>query len=211
MDALRRARELERPVERARKALNRAEESLRLNPRRVYASHVPDTLRSGLTALEYAAINVRVTCRALFDRAEAGSHRAARDRDAPGLMADALATAADAVAAFGQLVAPDVAGPRRDDAELRWALTRAQSARDAASRAMSVDPRTEPEIWRLNGAILAHVDRLLADIDPDAEEAARAVRRPETVPSPTTRLRRRTVSMLRVGRLRADRLRAPSR
>jgi hypothetical protein len=35
----------------------------------------------------------------------------------------------------------------------------------------------QPDLWRINGALLAFIDRLLSEIDPDATNAAQAIRR----------------------------------
>jgi hypothetical protein len=156
--------------------LAQAEDSLRLNPRR-RAAHVPETLRSGLTALEYSVIHVRVSCRCIADRVEG---LPAADLPGPRVrrpLAQLLDAAGDAVHAFGELVASDVAGPSGDDAGLRRAVRRARTLHDAASTALLVDAQVEPEIWRVHGAVLGHLDRLLDEIDPDAEGAAHAINR----------------------------------
>jgi hypothetical protein len=176
LDSLRRARGLEGAVGDARRALAEAEDSLRLNPRR-RAAHVPETLRSGLTALEYSLIHVRVTCRCMADRVYGVPGVNLPGPEVRRPLADLLHSAGDAVKAFGDLVASDVAGPARDDAGLRRAVLRARALRDAASTAMLVDAREEPAIWRVHGAVLGHLDRLLDEIDPDADAAAHAINR----------------------------------
>jgi hypothetical protein len=175
--ALQKARQLEAAVVQARSALARAEESLLLNPRGRNAAHVPHALRSALTALEYSAINVRVVCRSLVDRVDGVPPQELPPPRVARPLARLLDAAADAVAAFGAVVATDVAGPTPNDGELRHALRRAASRRNAASAALAVDPRRQPDIWRVHGALLAHIDRLLTEIDPDAEIAAGAVKR----------------------------------
>ncbi|NJC65007.1 FUSC family protein [Planosporangium flavigriseum] len=175
-DALRRARGLEVAVRTARSALNRAENSLRLNPRR-RAAHVPKRLRSGLTALEYSTIHVRVTCRCLVDRVDRVSGTDTPGPEVRRPLAALLDAAGEAVTAFGRLVASDVAGPAGDADGLRQAVRRARTLRDVASSALRVDAGKEPEIWRAHGAVLEHLDRLLDEIDPDAEEAAYAIGR----------------------------------
>jgi hypothetical protein len=75
---------------------------------------------------------------------------------------------------------------------------------------MLVDARAEPEIWRVHGAVLGHLDRLLDEIDPDAEAAAHAINRATPAPSTTALLPRFSAAGLRhrSGRARAVRLRA---
>ncbi|HEV7899305.1 MAG TPA: aromatic acid exporter family protein [Planosporangium sp.] len=176
LNGLRRARGLEDEVGNARRALAEAEDSLRLNPRR-RAAHVPKTLRSGLTALEYSTIHVRVSCRCMADRVEGMPAAELPGSEVHRPLARLLDAAGDAVKAFGELVASDVAGPAGDDDRLRRAVRRARELRDVASSAMFVDAQKEPEIWRVHGAVLGHLDRLLDEIDPDAEAAAHALNR----------------------------------
>jgi hypothetical protein len=196
-EALETARALEHRVLSARDALLQAEDSVRLNPRARRAAHIPQTLRSGLTALEYSVIDVRVICRFLLDRVEG-----VPDPELPGAdewrpLARLLDAAADAMAVFGELVASDVEGPTPDDDRLRQALTRARSLRDAANRMMLVDAQRHPEIWRMHGAVLGIIDRLLVEIDPDATNAALAIKRPLAEPSTGEKLSKLSMSVLR--------------
>jgi hypothetical protein len=176
MESLRRARGLEDTVSDARRALTEAEDSLRLNPRR-RAAHVPKALRSGLTALEYSTIHLRVTCRCMADRVEGVPAADLPGSEVRRPLAQLFDASGDAVKAFGELVASDVAGPAGDDGGLRRAVRRARTFQDVAGTAMLVDAQKEPEIWRTHGAVLGHVDRLLDEIDPDAEAAAHALNR----------------------------------
>jgi hypothetical protein len=175
--ALQRARALEDAVRVARDALTRAEDSLRLNPRRYRTAHLPPALRSGLTALEYAAINVRVICRSLADRVEGVPPEELPGPRLRGPVAGVLAAVAEAVTAFGELVGSDVAEPVPDDDRLRRALRLARSRRDKAGRAMHEDADRRSDAWPDYGALLAFVDRLLVDLDPDAPIADLAVHR----------------------------------
>ena len=61
------ARELDGEVGEAREAVGRAEDSLRLNPRRRLVGDPSDELREGMTTLEHAVILVRGLCRSLVD------------------------------------------------------------------------------------------------------------------------------------------------
>ncbi|GII25401.1 FUSC family protein [Planosporangium mesophilum] len=183
LDGLRRARALEKQVRAAQGALAQAEESLRLNPRRAAATTVPERLRSALTALEYSAIHVRVTCSCLADRVEGMPSHELPDPEARLPLAGLLDAAGKGVLAFGQLVASDVAGPVDSADALRRAVRRARSLRDLASEALLVDARKEPKLWRVHGAVLAHLDRLLDDIDPGGNAAAYAISQRTLVPS----------------------------
>jgi hypothetical protein len=64
---LQRARELDRQLRRAREALGRAEDSLRLNPRHRRLGDPSGGLRDGLSTLEHATILLRGLSRSLVD------------------------------------------------------------------------------------------------------------------------------------------------
>jgi uncharacterized membrane protein YccC len=197
LEYLNRARGMEGAVNRAREALARAEEGVRLNPSALRTSHVPDMLRPGLTALEYSVINVRVLIRSLVDRVSgpAGRHHPSRQvREAVSRLLDAVS---DAIEDFGAVVAADPEGPARNTDELRGALERARGLREEASQILIEDAAPDPAIWRVNGAFLAHVDRLLAELDPDAETVSTAVTRPGRPEPPAHSLRRLSTRMLR--------------
>jgi hypothetical protein len=196
MEYLKRARGMEGAVNRAREALARAEEGVRLNPSALRTAHVPDTLRPGLTALEYSVINTRVLIRSLVDRVSgpAAQHHPSRDvRMAVAHLMDAIA---DAIEDFGAVVAADPEGPARNTDELRGALERARGLREEAAALLREDAAPDAAIWRVNGALLAHVDRLLAELDPDAETVAPAVQRPGPPDRAPHSLRRLSTRML---------------
>jgi hypothetical protein len=175
--ALQRARGLENLVRTAQSALTRAEDSLRLNPRGAAAAHVPERLRSALTALEYSVIHVRVACNCLADRAEGMRPEELPDPEVRRLLAGLLDAAGEGVSAFGRLVTSDGSGAVGDADGLRQAVRRARSLRDRASDALMVDARRDPKLWRVHGAMLSHLDRLLDDIDPGGNAAAYAISR----------------------------------
>ena len=52
--------------------------------------------------------------------------------------------------------------PRQSD-PLRHALRRARFLRDEATFQLQEDAKTEPAIWRVNGALVGHLDRLIND------------------------------------------------
>jgi hypothetical protein len=83
----------------------------------------------------------------------------------------------EAVAAFGELVAPDVAGPPREVVQLRIALEIARTHRDVLAELMLVDARDDPGLWHIQGSLLADVDRLLRELDVERGPEARQVRR----------------------------------
>jgi uncharacterized membrane protein YgaE (UPF0421/DUF939 family) len=207
------ARRLGADVDRAERALARAEQSLRLNPRaRMVTPTARPSLRGALAALEHASVSVRGICRALADRAELSpgeSPYADRDRRA---LSELLDDVAMAVECFGRLATEDVAGPTADDAALRRALTSAHRRRDSMGGVLVLDAAAEPGIWPLHGSLLADIDRVLREVDPEAGSAAHAVPRGQRprgagrADARRLRIRRSMQPALRLGR----RLRARS-
>lgn len=189
------ARELGRYVRRAEDALARAEQSVRLHPRKPAVGHAPPPLRSGLVALEHTVIQLRVLCRTLADRAQITTDEGEPGSDVRRRFAELLYELAAVCAAFGEFVAPDVTGPPRDDAPLRAVLDRARQRRNELADAMLVDSGAEPTLWRLHGALLADIDWLIQELDPEAGSEARAARRQQARLHPWRELvpyRRRT-------------------
>jgi hypothetical protein len=167
-DRLRQARELDGPLGRARQALGRAEDSLRLNPRRPRVGDPSSDLRSALSALEHATILVRGLFRSLVDLDTATGGKGP-GRPLRAALGELLAQTGDAVRAFGELAAASSAGPPANEAPLRRALGRARASRDLVATAMAAGPREEPGAWQVHGAVLANADRLLNEIDPEGQ------------------------------------------
>jgi uncharacterized membrane protein YccC len=173
----RRAQELDRPLRVAENALVRAEESLRMNPRSKRIVEGASSLRPGLGALEHASIQVRAICRDLVDLAEAIEERGRAEPEVLVALGRLLVELGEGVSAFGELVAPDVAGRPREAVPLRIALEIARTHRDVLAELMLVDARADPELWHIQGGLLADVDRLLREIDVERGPDARHVRR----------------------------------
>jgi uncharacterized membrane protein YgaE (UPF0421/DUF939 family) len=167
-ERLRQARELDDAVGRARQALGRAEDSLRLNPRRRRVGDPSDDLRAALSSLEHSAILVRGLFRSLVDL---DTVTGGRGPDPPLRIALArlLEETAGAVRAFGELVSANLPGPPANEAPLRRALGRATACRDEVARAMVAGPRDQPGAWQVHGHLLANLDRLLSEIDPEGQ------------------------------------------
>jgi uncharacterized membrane protein YccC len=167
-DRLRQARELDGPLGRARRDLGRAEDSLRLNPRRRRVGDPSGDLRSDLTALEHSAILVRGLFRSLVDLDTAtgeGPEPALREA-----LAGLLTETAGVLRAFGELVSAGLApGLPANEAPLRRALGRATARRDQVAAAMAAGPRAHPDAWQVHGHLLANVDRLLTELDPEGQ------------------------------------------
>ena len=165
-ERLQEARELDQRAGEVREAVSRAEDSLRLNPRRRLVGDPSEELRERLTALEHAVILVRGVCRSLVDLDTVTGGRGPDPalRAATGQLLRELAGAARS---FGELVAASVPGPPANQAPLLRALARARAARDEVAKAMAGGLREEPGVWQVHGHLLANVDRLLTELDPE--------------------------------------------
>jgi hypothetical protein len=172
-----RARDLDRPLRTARVALARGEESLRLNPRQRRVREGASSLRAALAALEHAAVQVRAITLDLADLAEAVEAKGQAEPELLVALGRLLAELGGGVAAFGQLVAPEVAGPPREAVPLHIALEIARTHRDVLAELMLVDARADLELWHIQGSLLANVDRLLREVDLERGPDARHVRR----------------------------------
>jgi uncharacterized membrane protein YgaE (UPF0421/DUF939 family) len=172
-----RARDLDRPLRAAHVALARGEDSLRLNPRQRRVREGASSLRAAMAALEHAAVQVRAITLDLDDLAEAVEAKGQAEPELLVALGRLLAELGGGVAAFGQLVAPEVAGPPREAVPLHIALEIARTHRDVLAELMLVDARSDLELWHIQGSLLANVDRLLLDIDLERGQDARRVRR----------------------------------
>jgi hypothetical protein len=194
-------------VESIERALDEASESRRLNPRAV---GVPDTtpeLRSGLLALEHAGVALRAVFRSLGEGEDITRDEARGDGDAGGAAEDAE-HAADGAATDDELrevfavLLVDIARAMRDFAtlvraegdevgephvaELEDALDAVREARVRLTELLLIDPGENPQLWQRRGALLAGVERVLAELDVEERrrrtrqrrEQAAAARRP---------------------------------
>jgi hypothetical protein len=161
------ARELDGEVGEAREAISRAEDSLRLNPRRRLVGDPSDELREGMSTLEHSVILVRGIMRSLVDLDTATGGRGPDPALATALR-ELLEELAEAVRIFGEHIAASVPGPEANQAPLLRALARARAGRDHLAKAMTAGPR-DPGIWPVHGHLLANVDRLLSELDPEGQ------------------------------------------
>ena len=187
------SRTLGRDVTVADRALQRAEQSLRLNPRarfdpvQRYDSRITGaSLRSALGALEHAVVSFRGICRSLAERAsgptESESIYVADVREPLGVL---FIHIADAVETYGSLVGAEIVrgqGSVADD--LRSALTEAWADRGRLTERLRAEERVHSGTWELHGSLLANVDRLLREIDVEAREQAREVWRRDAAERP---------------------------
>jgi hypothetical protein len=167
-ERLREARELDGEVGEVREAISRAEDSLRLNPRRRLVGDPSDELREGMSTLEHSVILVRGIMRSLVDLDTATGGRGP-DPALAAAIRELLEELAVAVRTFGEHVAASVPGPEANQAPLLRALARARAGRDRLAKAMTTGPRGEPEVWSVHGHLLANADRLLSELDPEGQ------------------------------------------
>ncbi len=168
------ARGLGREILRADRALERSGSSLRLNPRALRRPHAQVSLRTGLEALERAAVSLRGVCRSLVDLASADGPEPVYAADVRETLSDLLADVADAVEAYGGLVGSEVLGGGPQDQRLRDALAAAWEDRHRLADLLRQEDRMREDQWSMHGALTSHIDRLLRDVDSDARAELRS-------------------------------------
>jgi uncharacterized membrane protein YgaE (UPF0421/DUF939 family) len=172
-----RTRALRGEIERVDDALSQAEESVRLNPRRLRYPNHPNPaagLRDGVDTLERAATDLRVLARAVADSARLDSEDSpVKDPETRTRLAAVIAELAASVRAYGQLIETDPEPLDAPDAQaepiavvLEDHLEEAQRKQDRLADVLATDPAKQPDGWPLRGEILAHVDRLRSELEP---------------------------------------------
>jgi uncharacterized membrane protein YgaE (UPF0421/DUF939 family) len=181
-----RTRALRGEIERVDDALAQAEESVRLNPRRLRYPNPAAGLRDGVDTLERAATDLRVLARAVADstRLDSGDSPV-KDEETRTRLAAVIAELAASVRAYGQLIETDPEPVDAPDAQaepiaeaLEDHLEEAQRQQDRLADLLAADPAERPDGWPLRGEILAHVDRLRTELQPRPPSPADAVPRP---------------------------------
>src|SRR5690242_3837386 len=178
------ARRLNRHVPQIDRALTHAEESRRMNVRALGSPESARSLRGGLEALELCSVAVRSLFRSIDDWVRNGmiepdATYIARARTA---WAELLADLAVVVRAFGALLRAEVAGGAAAEEEaLSDALDRLRIDRVRHAEALLANPREHPDLWELDGALVALVDRMLLELDTGAHAKLWEDRRREVV------------------------------
>jgi uncharacterized membrane protein YgaE (UPF0421/DUF939 family) len=184
-----RTRALRGEIERLDDALGQAEESIRLNPRRLRLPDPAAGLRDGVDTLERAATDLRVLARSIADSARLDSEDSpVKDPETRARLAAVIAELAAAVRAYGQFVETDPepvepVEPVDPAAEplvgsLEDHLEEAQRQQDRLADVLRTDPAERPEGWPLRGEILAHVDRLRSELQPVSQARPGSTRTP---------------------------------
>jgi uncharacterized membrane protein YgaE (UPF0421/DUF939 family) len=161
------ARSLGAEIRRVDDALRQAEESTKLNPRRLRLPHSTITLRQSLETLEHEAITLRVLARALADCTRLPDEdNPLRDPDVCRGLADALRELAAAVRAYGSL-ATEFAAPGHDrlQTELQQHLAAARDKQDRLADRLDTDPAARPVGWPLRGELISQLDRFRTELE----------------------------------------------
>lgn len=165
------ARRMVGRVARVDQAVADAEESRRLNPRAVGTFDAGPSLRSGLDALEHCTVALRGLCRSIAERVRTRPDEDdVHAEDVRWAFAMLLHDLAAAIRAFGHLVRAEAEGAG-EDGELAAAVETVRETRARLSELLLVDPRDDPGLWELHGALLTSVERVLRELD--VEERAR--------------------------------------
>ena len=178
-----RTRALRGEIERVDDALAEAEQSVRLNPRRLRVGDPAAGLRDGVDTLERAATDIRVLARSVADSARIDNeHSPVKEAETRARLAAMLTELSAAVRAYGQLLEADpvsadfaafAAEPITEALEDH--LEEAQRQQDQLADLLSTNPAGQPEGWQLRGEILAHVNRLRSELEsshlPDQAQA----------------------------------------
>ena len=170
-----RTRALRGEIERVDDALAQAEDSVRLNPRKLRTGNPAAGLRDGVDTLERAATDMRVLARSVADSARIDSEDSpVREAQTRARLAAVISELSAAVRAYGQLLeAEPVPGVLAEFAAepitgvLEDHLEEAHRQQDELAGLLSTDPAAHPEGWQLRGEILAHVDRLRTELEPE--------------------------------------------
>jgi uncharacterized membrane protein YgaE (UPF0421/DUF939 family) len=193
-----RTRALRGEIERLDDALGQAEDSIRLNPRRLRYPDPAAGLRDGVDTLERAATDLRVLARSVADSARLDSADSpVKDPETRTRLAAVITELAAAVRAYGQLIETDPGavespqGRAEPIAEvLADHLEQAKHEQDRLADLLAANPAEHPGGWPLRGEILAHVDRLRSELRPMDPALQHRVNRPLGLLGDRRRLKR---------------------
>ena len=183
---LEQTRALRGEIQRLDEALGQAEESVRLNPRRLRYPDPAAGLRDGVDTLERAAIDLRVLARAVADSARLDSEDSpVKDPETRARLAAVITELAAGASAYGQLIEagrPPAGSPQPQAGpiaeQLEEHLEEAQRQQDRLADLLATDPAERPDGWPLRGEILAHLDRLRGELEPRRPLPPGPARRP---------------------------------
>ncbi|MGW4726284.1 FUSC family protein [Streptomyces sp. S1] len=162
------ARRLDNDVADVDAALRQAEDSLRLNPRVKEGLLHRIVLRTGLDTLEISAVVLRVLTRTLTDLARERDGAALFRPETARTLQEAVRYLGDTLVSFAVLVTShSSSGAETAENRLAEQLDAAREARDRAAGMLRAEAADDPGRWQLYGALLAEIDRVLNELDPD--------------------------------------------
>lgn len=165
---LREARRLDNDVADVDAALRQAEDSLKLNPRVKEGPLSRVVLRTGLDTLEICAVVLRVLARTMTDLAKERRDEELFPPETGRALEQLLRQVAGALVAFAELVTAQVSeNAATAERKLATGLEAAAAARERAAALLLAGVPGRPGHWQLHGALLAEIDRILAELDPD--------------------------------------------
>ncbi|MFJ8233294.1 aromatic acid exporter family protein [Streptomyces sp. NPDC094448] len=165
---LREARRLDNDVADVDAALRQAEDSLKLNPRVKEGPLSRVVLRTGLDTLEICAVVLRVLARTMTDLARERRDEELFPAETGHALEQLLRQVAGALVAFAELVTAQVSeNAATAERKLAAGLEAAAAARERAAELLLAGVRSRPRHWQLHGALLAEIDRVLAELDPE--------------------------------------------
>jgi hypothetical protein len=183
------ARRLSRHVPGIEKDILDADEGRQLNLRALGTPRTSSSLRDGLDALEHSLVAVRSMFRSIADSTRddarsnigrsggSGGYSGSKDggdervegeyaADVREAFALLLRDLADCFGSFGRMVRAQVDEDAvAESGQLAAALTALREARARVTELLLLGPRSDPEYWELNVALLATVERVLRELD----------------------------------------------
>jgi hypothetical protein len=173
---------LRRDVIEVERAVDRLEESLRLNPRGSRVSEAPASLRTALTIVELALVSLPAVFRALDEGMTRQDEAPAFGNDVRTALSETLLRCGEAVGVFGHFTAADVTAPTSDEERLADAVSRARRAQEELGAAMLADPHSDLRVFGLRGSLMLAVERVLDAVDIERTQEAIGVRRAGRTP-----------------------------
>jgi uncharacterized membrane protein YgaE (UPF0421/DUF939 family) len=171
-------------VDDASAAVQRVEESRRLNARALAVANVHPVLRSVLDRLDRClaaerAMLVVIEQEAVASIPESQEPSGAELRRAFAVVLDDVATG---LRAFGDLVRAQYGGGRVDRADEARAAT-LEAVREARAvltelALLDIDPRQHTDLWMVQGTVLAAVEQILRQLDLEYADPGMEARRP---------------------------------
>jgi hypothetical protein len=199
------ARRVGDDVGHADRALGRAQDSAKFNPRGAQARDAQPRLRIGLTGLEHTYVTIRNLCRSLLDRTyfvPREQEETVYDARVRNALADVLEAAAAAVGRV-PAVTSGTEAPDAGRMEVERQLSELHRRRDDLAELLVYESGSDQAVWQQHGALLSALDRLRVEIEA-------AVRPPEEAwrpPALTERQQRAVRQTVDAARKRAKRLR----